>query len=195
MIPTNTNIATSGRYLQTNPGGSRIHERMRSETRPTTVQHSTPITLYKQTISLNIPFANNDRLYNRISNRTLTMTDLIQPTEVDFSRRRSITMHHAVASMPLMTTTNTDSGQRLSITVSRDIKQPVHSVDRSSVEASPSSSTLGTSTIIHVDSVPLSDSRSGICWFVCTVEPRYLELGYLEQRAISNRLPFPLVFL
>ena len=28
-----------------------------------------------------------------------------------------------------------------------------------------------------------------------TVEPRYLELGYLEQLAISNRLPFTLVFL
>ena len=28
-----------------------------------------------------------------------------------------------------------------------------------------------------------------------TVEPRYLELGYLEQLAISNRFPFPLVFL
>ena len=28
-----------------------------------------------------------------------------------------------------------------------------------------------------------------------TVEPRYLELGYLEQLAISNRFPSPLVFL
>ena len=31
--------------------------------------------------------------------------------------------------------------------------------------------------------------------FQNTVEPRYLELGYLEQLAISNRFPFPLVFL
>ena len=28
-----------------------------------------------------------------------------------------------------------------------------------------------------------------------TVERRYLELGYLEQLDISNRFPFPLVFL
>ena len=27
-----------------------------------------------------------------------------------------------------------------------------------------------------------------------SVEPRYLELGYLEQLAISNIFPFPLVF-
>ena len=28
-----------------------------------------------------------------------------------------------------------------------------------------------------------------------TVEPRYLEHGYLEQLAISNRFPFLLIFL